>query len=101
MEAGAALAAGFGVGCLTPAPAPTDPPWTPLLPGADDEAAGEAAAWGLLTGGGGLGAALNMSSIWAVLDCALGLGGEPAAGALKKSARLSGVAGGVALGGGG
>lgn len=46
---------------------------------------------------------MNMSSMWAVLDCGMGLEGDPgeAAGALKKSARSSGVAGGRELGGGG
>lgn len=41
--------------------------------------------------------------MWVVLDCGVGLEGDPgeAAGALKKSARSSGVAGGTELGGGG
>ncbi len=94
MDAGAALGTGLGT-ALAPvsAPAGTPPPGLCLL-FCDEEAAGLAAAAGFGAGALGLGPALNMSSMWAVLDCALPPEEEEeaAAGALKKSARPSGVA---------
>ncbi len=92
MDVGAALGTGLGTGLL-----PTGPPpaWPCLLLTPPDEEEGEAAA-GLGAEIFGLGPALNMSSMWAVLDCASATeeeaGAAAALGALKKSAKPSGVA---------
>ncbi len=94
MDVGAALGTGLGTALEDPAssPAETPPPGLCLLV-CDEEAAGLAAAAGFGAGALGLGPALNMSSMWAVLDCALPPEEEEAAaGALKKSAKPSGVA---------
>ena len=91
MDVGAALGIGLGTAVETEArpPEPTAPWLCPLPPWG-----WEAAAAGFGAGALGLGPALNMSSIWAVLDCALAPEEDEgaAAGALKKSARPSGVA---------